>query len=53
VKIFLKEIGFKWDVEAKEWYILLTDATPQVAKDLKDICDEWGLSLTGITPFEG
>ena len=51
VKVFLKQIGFKWDVEAKEWYILLEDATSTVAADLNAICAEWGLTLTGVTQF--
>ena len=38
VKVFLKQIGFKWDIEAKEWYIMLADATPTVATDLNEIC---------------
>ena len=44
VKVFLKQIGFKWDIEAKEWYIMLADATPTVATDLNEICSEWGLT---------
>ena len=51
VKVFLKQIGFKWDIEAKEWYILLGDATSTVAADLNAICAEWGLTLTGVTQF--
>ena len=51
VKVFLKQIGFKWDIEAKEWYIMLADATPTVATDLNEICSEWGLTVTGVTEF--
>ena len=44
-------LAFKWDIEAKEWYIMLADATPTVATDLNEICSEWGLTVTGVTEF--
>ena len=53
VKVFLKEIGFKWDIEAKEWYIMIEDASPVVATDLKAVCNEWGLELIGVAPGGG
>ena len=47
VKTFLKQLGFKWDRDDHEWYMPRDEATPDVAVSLKELCEEWGLALTG------